>query len=513
MKNPWWKEAVFYQIYPRSFCDTSGNGIGDLEGIRSKLDYLHWLGVDALWISPFFSSPMRDYGYDVSDYCGVDPLFGNGDSFRQLINDAHARGLRIIIDWVPNHSSDQHPWFIDARKDRNSRCRGWYVWRDGSPDQPPNNWRAAFSDRPAWTWDAHSQQWYLHLFLAEQPDLNWSNPELVAEMMDTLRYWLDLGVDGFRMDVIHCIGKDPALPDVPQAVAKIPYCALNDHESTHQHLQSIRSLLESYPGDRVMVGEVFLLNARQVAAYYGQDDELQMCFNFLPLFTSWDAVAWRERIDEVNTLFLQQGHWPTWALSNHDQPRHRTRYGGSEHRARAAAFLLLALPGTPFLYAGEELGLEDAEVPIDARVDPGGRDGCRAPIPWSAEPPYGWKQHDNWLPWPPDRGERNPEVQQASDTSILQLYRSLLAARRNHASLRSGSFEWMPSSKGILFWKRELAGDFCYLAINFSDQPQRLQYEGALRVELSSQRTNEGFGESPGMLAPDEALLLIPKKD
>ena len=286
--SPWWKEAVFYQIYPRSFADSDGDGIGDLAGIRAHLPDLAWLGVDALWLSPFYRSPMVDFGYDVSDYCDVDPTFGTLDDFDRLIEDAHSLGLQVIIDWVPNHTSDQHPWFIDARSGAGSRHRNWYVWRDARPDgAPPNNWVAAFDlSAPTWTFDEPSGQWYLHLFDTGQPDLNWDEPDVVRAMHHVLRFWLDRGVDGFRADVIHCIGKDPELPDDPPPVAGIPHSALNDVPVTHERLRDIRRVIDSYPGDRLMVGEVYLLSTAAIATYYGDGDELQLAFNFPPLYAA-----------------------------------------------------------------------------------------------------------------------------------------------------------------------------------------------------------------------------------
>ncbi len=283
--GPWWEGAVFYQIYPRSFADSDGDGVGDLGGILAHLEDLAWLGVDALWLSPFFPSPMVDFGYDVSDYCDVDPLFGTLDDFDRLLGEAHALGLKVIIDWVPNHTSDRHPWFVDAVSGRGSRHRNWYVWRDGPADgAPPDNWVAAFDlSAPAWTLDAGSGQWYLHLFDAAQPDLNWDEPAVVRAMHQVLRFWLDRGVDGFRADVIHCIGKDPALPDDPAPVAGIPHSALNDQPATHGRLRAIRALVDAYPGDRVVVGEVYLLSTEAVATYYGAGDELHLAFNFPPL--------------------------------------------------------------------------------------------------------------------------------------------------------------------------------------------------------------------------------------
>jgi alpha-glucosidase len=507
----WWQTAVFYQIYPRSFLDTSGDGVGDLEGIRRRLDYLTWLGVDAIWISPFFRSPMKDYGYDVSDYCDVDPLFGTLADFDRLLSEAHARGLRVIIDWVPNHTSDQHPWFREARASRQSRKRSWYVWRDGTPDRLPNNWQAAFPKGPAWTWDEATRQWYLRLFLPEQPDLNWDNPEVVAAMHDTLRFWLDRGVDGFRMDVIHCIGKDPALPDVPAERAIIPACALNDFESTHKRLREIRQLVDAYPGERVTVGEVAVPWTEIAARYYGEDDELHLAFNFPPIFAPWEAGAWRAQIERTARELGPRGAWPTWVLSNHDNRRHRTRYG-SEARARAAAVLLLGVRGTPFLYAGEEIGMEDAVVPPARVLDPGGRDGCRAPIPWERGATHGWSTADAWLPWPPEAEQRNVAAQREDPGSILNLYRRLLRARRGSPALQEGSFAWLESPAGVLAWERAAGGDGRVVLVNFTGEPAALELEGAWNVEVASDGRGEG-ALYPGALGPDAALVLRPGRE
>ncbi|MDP9387234.1 MAG: alpha-amylase family glycosyl hydrolase, partial [Actinomycetota bacterium] len=429
MAEPWWKTGVVYQVYPRSFCDTSGDGVGDLEGLRRRLDHLSWLGVDAVWLSPIFPSPMRDFGYDVADYCDVDPVFGSLADLDRLVAEAHARDIRVLLDWVPNHTSDQHPWFRESRSSTTNPRRDWYVWRPGPPDRPPNNWVAAFTAGPAWTWDPTTEQWYLHLFLPEQPDLNWANPEVVGAMHAVLRFWLDRGIDGFRVDVVHGLGKDPALPDDPPELGGTPHSSINDHPSTHALLRDLRRLVDTYPGDRMLVGEVYLLDTAKVATYYGRGDELHLAFNFPPLFAPWDAGAWREEIERAEAELGPRGAWPTWVLSNHDTPRHRTRYG-SDERAAVAAVLLLTLRGTPFLYAGEELGLEDAVVPPRRQVDPGGRDGCRAPIPWDAGPAHGWATPDPWLPWPPHADRRNAEILAADDASVLHLYRRLLAARR-----------------------------------------------------------------------------------
>jgi len=509
--QPWWREAVFYQIYPRSFADSTGSGVGDLAGIASRLDELAWLGIDALWISPFFRSPMADFGYDVSDFCDVDPMFGGLADFDALLEAAHARGLRVIIDWVPAHTSNEHPWFREARASRESPRRDWYVWRDPGPDgAPPNNWTSAFiAGAPAWTFDETSGQLYLHSFLPDQPDLNWEKPQLRAAMHDTLRFWLDRGVDGFRADVVHNIGKDPRLRDVDPKLAKIPHCALNDEPVTHEYLREIREVLAAYPGERMVVGEVFLLDTARVASYYGNGDELHLSFNFPAFFAPWEAPAWRDRIDDTRKLFDPRDAWPTWALSNHDFPRHRTRFGGSEARARTAALLLLGLRGTPFLYMGEELGLEDVEVPKARRVDPGNRDGCRAPIPWTAAAGHGWC-NDPWLPFPPDAEARNWESSRSDERSILHLYQRLLAARRASPALRGGDFEWLDAPGGALAWRRRDGEDERVVAVSFVDEPQELSLEGRHDVEVASDGRGEGDGFD-GQLRAGSALVLRPR--
>jgi alpha-glucosidase len=505
--HAWWQSAVFYQIYPRSFADASGDGIGDLAGITSRLDHLQWLGVDALWLSPFFRSPMADFGYDVSDYCEVDPIFGTLEDFDALLAACHARGLRMIIDWVPAHTSSEHPWFAEARRSRDDPKRNWYVWRDPGPGgELPNNWRAAFSGQPpAWTLDEETGQLYLHSFLAEQPDLNWADPTLRAAMHQTLRFWLDRGVDGFRADVVHNIGKHPDLPSVDAKLANIPHCALNDEPVTHEYLREIRRILDGYAGERMMVGEVFLLKTAQVAAYYGRGDELQLSFNFPPLFAAWDAVAWRRCIDETSGALDPLGAWPTWVLSNHDQKRHRTRYG-SEARARAAAVLLLGLRGSPFLYMGEELGLEDAVVPAERVVDPGGRDGCRAPIPWSSGGRRGWPA-EPWLPWPPDADGQSAQAQREDPGSMLHLYRRLLAVRRASPALAVGSMRFVAAPEGVLAWQRVHGAERRLVAVNFREEPATLDLGAGLSVAVASDGRGEGQPFS-GQLDGDQALVL-----
>jgi alpha-glucosidase len=504
----WWRSAVVYQVYPRSFADSNGDGVGDLAGIRSRLAYLADLGVDAVWLSPFFPSPMADFGYDVSDYCGVDPLFGTLADFDALVATAHDLGLRVLIDWVPNHTSAQHPWFQSALRSRDDPKRDWYVWHDPAlGGGPPNNWTAAFIGGPAWTFDEASGQYYLHLFLPQQPDLNWRNPEVVEAMEGVLRFWLDRGVDGFRMDVIHALVKradfgDVAEPGWQEMIDESRF----DPPAVHALLRRFRRLLDSYPGDRTSVGEVFILSTAKVAEYYGENDELHLAFNFPPLFAAWDAGVWRQRIDRTEEELDPRGAWPTWVLSNHDNPRHRTRYG-SEARARAAAVLLLTLRGTTFLFEGEELGLEDAVVPPARKVDPGGRDGCRAPVPWTVHPPHGWAGAEPWLPFPPSPGAHSAEAEAAEPASMLHLYKRLLAARRASPALQLGSWAPLPSPEGVLAYERVLGADRRVVLVNYTDAEHVVAVSG--EVEVSSIGRDEGTPFT-GTLVPDEAVILGP---
>ena len=493
----WWQDAVVYQVYPRSFCDSTGDGVGDLNGLRAHLDHLVWLGVDAVWLSPICRSPMADNGYDVSAYDDVDPVFGTLADFDHLVAEAHQAGLKVLLDWVPNHTSIQHPWFTEHPD--------FYVWVDGVPDAPPNRWRSAFGEGLTWTWDDARQQWYLHLFLAEQPDLDWSNPAVVEAMHGTLRFWLDRGVDGFRMDVVHCIGKGHDLPELPPEQEVAPVVNI-DVPFTHTLLQGIRAVLDEYD-ETTSVGEVYLLDTAKVATYYGTAEapELHLSFNFPGLWAPWEATVWRTRIDEVERHLVGPDRWPTWVLSNHDVPRHRTRYA-SEARARAAAVLLATLRGTPFLYAGEELGLEDAEVPPERVVDVGGRDGCRAPIPWTTGEGHGWASGgDAWLPWPPDAGVRSVTVQLADEGSILWLYKRLLAARRASPALRGGAFSWLPSSPDVLAYERVDAGDRRVVLVNLGALPAAVPLAGDWEVELASDSAS-----TAAALAADTAVVLRP---
>lgn len=508
----WWQEGVIYQIYPRSFADADGDGVGDLPGLRARLEHLAWLGVDGLWLSPIYRSPMADFGYDVSDHCDVDPVFGTLADADALVAEAHAAGLKVVLDYVPNHTSIEHRWWTEHPD--------FYVWRDGAGAdgaQPPNNWVRAFPfppAEPAWTRDPATGRWYLHLFLAEQPDLDWSNPAVEAAMHDVIRFWLDRGVDGLRMDVVHCIGKDPALPDDPAELAGIPHTAIHEDPRTHELLGRIRALFDGYD-ERMAVGEVYLVGEKvteRTAAYAGPD-QLHLAFDFAPLRMPWgDAERWRERIGRIESLFGDAaGRWPTWALGNHDNPRLRTRWGGTEAVARAAAILQLGLRGTPFLYAGDELGLLDAEVPDHRVVDPGGRDGCRAPIPWTAADGHGWAG-EPWLPFAPEADVRSVEAQRADEGSILWLYKRLLAARKASPALRRGALRLLDAGADVVAFERlDAGGDRRLVLVSMADEAAALPAgltDGSV-VEVASDATGEG--EPLGsQLAAGRAVWLRP---
>jgi alpha-glucosidase len=471
----WWRDAVIYQVYVRSFADGNGDGVGDLPGVRSRLPYLAGLGVDALWLTPFYTSPMADFGYDVADYRDVDPIFGSLADARALIEDAHALGLRIIVDVVPNHTSDRHAWFAAALASAHgSPERDRYVFRDGrgkAGELPPNDWESVFGG-PAWT-RVEDGQWYLHLFAPEQPDLNWDNPEVHAEFADVLRFWLDLGVDGFRIDVAHGMVKAPGLPDVGRpghvemiGVAEVPFF---DQEGVHEIHRAWRRILDSYEGERIGVAEAWAPSPERLARYV-RPDELHQAFNFHFLKTPWDAAAFRAVIDESLLTAALVGAPSTWVLSNHDVKRHVTRYGGGERglrRARAAALLMLALPGSAYIYQGEELGLPEVlDLPEHYQRDPqrlrdpdSGRDGCRVPLPWTTagEPSHGFAPPgtvETWLPVPPGWRDLSVEAQARDGASMLSLYRAALTMRREHPALGDGTLIWRESPAGTLAFSR-----------------------------------------------------------
>ncbi len=489
-KAPWWRAAAIYQVYPRSFADSDGNGMGDLAGIRGRLPYLRDLGVDAMWLSPFFRSPMIDGGYDVADYCDVDPMFGTLADFDALVHDAHAHGLRVIIDIVPNHTSREHPWFAEALgAPPGSAARDRYVFRPGRDGGPPNDWGSVFGG-PAWT-QVHDGQWYLHLFDPSQPDLNWESFQVQAEFVRILRFWLDRGVDGFRIDVAHGLVKAPGLPDLLRHrtglldTAATPYF---DQDGVHEIYREWRKVLDSYPGDRMAVAEAWVDTPERTARYV-REDELHQAFNFEYLTAPLDATALRHVIDGSLGAVSAVGASATWVLGNHDTTRPVTRLGGLG-RARAAALLMLALPGSAYLYQGEELGLpEVTDLPEEALQDPvwersghtfRGRDGCRVPLPWDGDPPsYGFSPPGaapSWLPQPAGWGGYAVSVQTGDPQSTAELYRAALRIRRER--LLDAPFRWLASpADDVLIFARD-PGFVC--TVNLSSEPIALTGYGDL---------------------------------
>jgi alpha-glucosidase len=462
MTVAWWRDAVFYEIYVRSFADSDGDGVGDLHGIRSRLPYVRELGVDAIWLTPFYPSPGADHGYDVAAYTDVDPQLGTLEDFDALVTDAHELGLRLIVDIVPNHTSNEHEWFRNALSDPSHPDRGRYMFRPGLDGGPPNGWTSAFGGS-AWKLDERSGEYYLHFFAPEQPDLDWHNELVQRDFEDVLRFWLERGVDGFRIDVAQALFKDQSLAEVEEPDPPTWHAdwvtSVNQPE-LHPLYRRWRRLADAYRGERIFVGEIVLENQEAVAQYV-RPDELQLAFNFALLWDPWDAEAMRDTIDRTVSAMAAVGAVPTWVLENHDVPRAPTRYGGGKEgrrRARAAALLLLALPGAAFLYQGQELGLQEVELPDEARRDPvffrtrgarKGRDGCRVPIPWTSDPPvFGFTTGEPWLPMPGEWEHESVAAQSTDPSSTLELYRSALSDRP------SGGFEWLESPAGTLVFRR-----------------------------------------------------------
>jgi alpha-glucosidase len=468
--RPWWQRAVFYQVYVRSFADSDGDGVGDLRGVTRRLDYLQWLGVDALWLSPVAVSPDRDWGYDVADYMDVQPALGGFAALEELVARASERDIRVILDLVPNHTSDRHPWFEQSRLARASPRRDWYVWADPKPNgSPPNNWRSAFGGA-AWTLDERTGQYYLHNFLPQQPDLNWWNEEVRAEFDRILRFWLDRGVAGFRIDVAHAIVKDRELRDNPDPSIST-YNA--NQEGVHDVLRRWRRIADEYEPERVLLGETWVMEIERLARFYGNGkDELHLAFNFPFALSPLDAGELRRIVDATERA-LPELAWPVWMLSNHDLPRFPTRMaGGDERKARALLFLLLTLRGTPVLYYGDELGMPDGDVPADRRRDAAGkRDGARTPLPWNG----GWKD-----PWLPLASHVASVAEQRDDpSSFLSFCRNQLACRRASPELREGSYESLPAPDGVWAFRR---GEETAVAVNLADGPVELELDGTRRL-------------------------------
>jgi len=486
MNTAWWKEGVIYQIYPRSFQDSDGDGVGDLRGIEQRLDYLRELGIDAIWISPFYPSPMADFGYDVADYLDVDRRFGTLEDFDRLLAAAHARGLKVVLDFVPNHSSDQHPWFVESRSSRNSPQRDWYIWRDPAPGGgPPNNWISDFGGS-AWEWDQPSGQYYYHAFLKEQPDLNWRNPAVQQAMGDVLRFWFARGVDGFRIDVLWHLVKAADFPDNPPNPAyhesmgemhRVLQIHSTDQPEVHAIAAEMRRIADSY-GSRVLIGEIYLPLER-LMHYYGRDTAgVHLPFNFQLIDAPWHARGLATMIAEYEAA-LPPGAWPNWVLGNHDRPRIAARLG--EAQARVAAMLLLTLRGTPTLYCGDELGIGLVDIPPGQVQDPRelrepglglGRDPARTPMPWDATTNAGFTTGTPWLPLNGDWPARNVRELMHAPRSLLALYRHLLALRRAHRALSIGEIGLLDTEGDVLAYERRCGDERLLIVLNLGELPE-----------------------------------------
>ncbi len=487
-ETAWWRRGVIYQIYPRSFQDSNGDGVGDLNGIAQRLDHLARLGVDAVWISPIFPSPMADFGYDVSDYCAIHPLFGSLADFDALLKSAHAMGLKVILDFVPNHTSDQHPWFQESRSSKLNPKRDWYVWRDPKPDgSPPNNWESEFGG-PAWTFDEATGQYYYHAYLKEQPDLNWRNPAVEQAMGEVLRFWFDRGVDGFRVDAIHHLHEDeqdrdnPPNPDWRPGMAPTErwlQIRTIDQPGVHASIAAMRRVADGYP-DRVMIGEAYLPIDR-LMAYYGADlTGFHLPFNFHLITTDWKPAALKSLIETYEAA-LPPGGWPNWVLGNHDRSRVASRIGRAQ--ARVAAMLLLTLRGTPTIYQGEEIGMADTPIPPDLVQDPYeknvpgfgfGRDPVRTPMPWSSEPHGGFTVGRPWLPLHADADVLNVANQAGDPRSMLSLYCALLRLRRESEALSIGDVRLLAATEHVLAYERRFGGQHVVIALNLTGRATSL---------------------------------------
>jgi alpha-glucosidase len=512
----WWKHAVIYQIYPRSFQDSVGDGIGDLNGIRSRLDYLVALGIDAIWISPIYPSPMADFGYDVADYCGIDPIFGTMADFDSLLVEVHRRGLRLILDFVPNHTSDQHPWFLESRSSRDNPQRDWYIWRD-----QPNNWQSHFGGS-AWEYDERTRQYYLHEFLKEQPDLNWRNPAVKAAMFDALRFWLRKGVDGFRVDVMWLMIKDDQFRDNPPNPAytvgqgsRAQFLPVYDADRPEIHplVAEMRGVMEEF-GDRVLIGEIYLPIPR-LMHYYGSGLQgANLPFNFQLLQCPWTADDLARTISDYMSA-LPGGAWPNWVLGNHDKSRIASRIGVK--KARAAALLLLSLPGTLTIYNGEELGMQDVPIRPDEAQDPAekrqpgigmGRDPERTPMPWDTSPQCGFTTGKPWLPIGEANRDVNVESSQKIPASMLALYRHLLQLRRAEPGLVSGQLADVASAEGILQFLRSDGDRRFRVVLNLSEEARQIAIgSGTIIADTGLNREGEPVRESV-KLDPAEAIII-----
>ncbi|GAB3925930.1 alpha-amylase family glycosyl hydrolase [Larkinella terrae] len=526
-KHLWWQEGVIYQIYPRSYQDSNGDGIGDLKGILGRLDYLQWLGVTAVWLSPIYPSPMADFGYDISDYQGIHPLFGTPEDFKTLLEAVHQRGMKLILDLVPNHTSDQHPWFLESRSSRDNPKRDWYLWHDPQADgSPPNNWLSVFGGS-GWEWDETTGQYYYHAFLKEQPDLNWRNPAVRRAMFDVMRFWLNLGVDGFRVDVMWHMIKDQQLRDNPVNPDYQPHMATyeqllpvysTDQPEVHDLVLEMRQVLDAYD-ERLMIGEIYL-PIHQLVAYYGIDGKgAHLPFNFQLLLLPWEARQIAAAIDQYEGV-LPTGGWPNWVLGNHDQPRITSRVG--REQARVAALLLLTLRGTPTVYYGDEIGMRDVPIPFDEVQDPQGlnmpdknlsRDPARTPMQWDNSPNAGFTTGKPWLRLADQFRRENVQAQRDDPYSMLTLHRRLIGLRQREPSLMVGNYVPVFADTQLIAYLRQAEGHPRFLIIlNLSHRPAYFKAKdpslrGVVEVATFPEREGQTVGDSI-QLGGDEGLVI-----
>ncbi|MGH9456227.1 MAG: alpha-amylase family glycosyl hydrolase [Thermoanaerobaculia bacterium] len=521
----WWQRGIIYQIYPRSFQDANGDGIGDLPGIARRLDYLKWLGVDAIWLSPIYPSPMADFGYDVANYTDVEPIFGTLADAERLIDEAHRRDLKVILDYVPNHTSDQHPWFQEARSSRESPKRDWYLWSDAGPDGGlPNNWHSVFGG-PAWELDEKTGQYYYHAFLKEQPDLNWRNPDVQKAMLDVLRFWFDRGVDGFRIDVIWHVIKDPELRDNPINPHYTPEQSPHeqfietfnvDQAEVHDIIERMRHVSEEYD-ERVLIGEIYLPVERLVAYYGPEGMGVHLPYNFQLVVLPWDARSIARAVSNYEAL-LPTFAWPNWVLGNHDKSRVATRIGPEQ--ARVAAMLLLTLRGTPTIYYGDEIGMQDVSIPPDRVQDPYeknvpglglGRDPQRTPMQWDGSQNAGFSSSEPWLPLAPDWKSVNVEAERDDPNSMLTLYRELVRLHRAEPSLSIGEFAPLNATGDLVVYVRKHMTRILFIVLNLSGRPATYDLdspnlEGTILLSTHLDRRGEKMAESLA-LRPHEGIV------
>ena len=523
MNHLWWQTGIIYQIYPRSFQDTNSDGVGDLSGVVQRLDYLKWLGIDAVWISPIYPSPMADFGYDISDYENIHPLFGSLDDFDQLLSEVHQRDMKMILDFVPNHTSDQHPWFIESRSSRDNPKRDWYLWKDAAEDGSlPNNWLSVFGG-PAWEWDENTQQFYYHAFLKEQPDLNWRNPDVQEAMLNTMRFWLKRGVDGFRVDVMWHMIKDKQFRDNPSNSHYQSHMATyeqllpfysTDQPEVHDIVSRMRNVLDEFD-ERMMIGEIYL-PIHKLVTYYGVNNSgAHLPFNFMLISLPWNAAEIASAIDEYEGALPENG-WPNWVLGNHDQPRISSRVGMMQ--SRIAAMLLLTLRGTPTIYYGDEIGMRDVPIPFSEVQDPQGlnmpdknlsRDPARTPMQWTNEVNAGFSDAKPWLRVDKSYARHNVQVQQQDPYSMLSFYRKLIQLRRSEDALTIGEYTPEYSDNQVLAYKRSFSNSSFLVVLNFTHRPCYFKHHVKGTIVLSTYPEDEGSKiDGPLDLSGDEGVII-----